>query len=774
MSESTQNTVATQTATPRKKVSKRRWTRRVVAVLGKALLFLVMFVFLVGAVAWVAIIKMFNAQQISEAITSQLQTVFNRPVQIASLDLKFFNMVEVKNFAVLDNEVQPGLPIVSAESVIIRYQLLPLLEHKLIIDEVTLNKPRFEVLRSEKGVYNVPPVKMPENQQTTYVNEQTGEQLQVHIEDWSIRDGVISYKDLKTGASHAIYGLNIQFKQLQFNEWSSFELETVLRNRWGDHVSELEIAGKGEVDFANFNWEAFALRNFGTRVVISRKPIELSIDLQNLRTPSFTATAKAPELSQEDLTVFKKDLPTFRIPASTVTLQGSLDEAYTLLTVQEMNFKSKDITGSGSGTVDFSASPFTVDLKSKTGWVDLGKLGRYYPAWQRFKLSGEGMISSSLLRQKGKYSLPLLEINAKQLTGSFWGFETAGVTGNFIAKQDFTDLYTQITQGTVQVADSKFEEVQLTGSYRKGNAYLYISSALLNTVPMKLRVLVNNIKSTSRTIETNIYLKNLDPMGFIGTVMDFTEVILAIPKNPHTPSPVQTGDLAWMRNFRDRLPTFMPNFSGTMYADTFSSKVLSGKKFNAEFSFTGLLPGAADLDGTLDMKLEKGVIHQMEKLAEEQQALQVTFTPFIMLHRMETSGSFKVGEVLKDVAFEEMAASADFKKGTMIINNAFTQGPVISAAVSGWTDWVRETFELVIWTMITPSSRRGILAENLTDENGNPALAFKVSSSMLKPKLEMLRAKKTNTQIQTARKRGLRTEFTKSRDFVKGEFNAKK
>ena len=262
-------------------------------------------------------------------------------------------------------------------------------------------------------------------------------------------------------------------------------------------------------------------------------------------------------------------------------------------------------------------------------------------------------------------------------------------------------------------------------------------------------------------------------MPFIRVVHDFADVIMAIPKTKHKFSPAQNGDLAWLRNFRDRLPRFMPNFSGTLYADTFASTVLSGRDFNAEFAFTGLLPGAAKLNGTLDVELKDGVIHQMEKLAEEQQALNITFTPFIMMHRMERSGSFKVGEVLKDVAFNEMAASVDFKNGTMIINNAYTQGPVISAAVSGWTDWVRETFELVIWTMFTPSSKAGLLAENLTDESGNPALAFKVSSSMLKPRLEMLRAKKTGVQIDAARRRGLRTEFTKSRTFLKGDFNAK-
>lgn len=759
-----------------KRGKKRHYVRKSGVLLFKTVLFTIMFVFVLCGVCWIAIVKMFNAQPISEAMTRQLQLVFDRPVVISSLDLKFFNTVELKGFAILDTKVQPGTPVVSAESVLIRYQLLPLLEHKLIIDEVTLNKPRFEVLRSAAGGYNVPPVNMPKSgqQETTYVNEKTGEKIQIHIEDWTIREGVVSYKDLKSGSSHAIYDLNIHFDNLHFYEWSSFKLETVLRNQWSGHISDLEIRGKGEINFANFNWEQFALRNFRTQVAVFRKPVLLSVNLENLRTPSFTATAKAPEFTPEDLSVFEKNLPAFRVPAGTIKVTGKLDDAYNQLHLDNVNFQSPQLTATASGMINFAASPFTVSLQAKTGWTDLTKFSQYYPALARFQLSGQGQVEASVSRQKGKYSLPKLEIGAKEVTGSFWGFLAEKVSGSFIAKQNFADLYAQTTGGTVRVADSTFEQLNMTGSYRQGDVYAYISSALLNTVPLKMRLSINNIKDKARTIDTSIYLKKFDPMAFIDMIGDFVKVISAISKNPAEPHPVQTGELAWMRNFRDRLPEFMPNFSGTLYADTFASTVLSGEGFNAEFAFTGLLPGAAQLNGTLDMKLNKGVIHQMEKLAEEQEALNITFTPFIMLHRMESSGSFKVGEVLKDVAVDEMAASVDFKNGTMIINNAFTQGPVISAAVSGWTDWVRETFELVIWTMITPSSRRGILAENLTDENGNPALAFKVSSSMLKPKLEMLRAKKTNTQIQTARKRGLRTEFIKNRDFMKGEFNAKK
>ena len=747
--------------------------KRVALLLFKTCLFTVMLLFLLGAGLWLLVVHMINAQQISQTLTQRLQQLFNRPVMIGSLDLKFVNTVELKGFSVLDSEVYPGAPFLSAESVTIHYQLLPLLNHQLVIDEITLNRPRIDIVRSKDGVYNVPPVQT-SSEQSTYVSQSTGEKIQIHIEDWAICDGVLSYLDLESGVSHAIYGLNMHFYQLHFDELSRFTMETVLRNRWRDTISDLEIKGEGQINFAQFDWEQFALRDFKSQVAVFRKPVNITIDLDNLRMPAFEAKIEAPAFDAQDLSVFSEKLPTFSVPASTIDMRGHLNEGYTELFLDKAVIKNKLTTATLSGQADFGISPFTADVKLKTDWADLAKLSRLWPALNEFKLSGKGSLSASLLRQEGKYSLPQVEIGAQNVAGSFWGFETQDVSGEFIAKQDFTDLYAKTTGGRVQVADTVFEKLNLTGSYRKGDVYAYISSALLNEVPLKLRLSIDDIKNARRRINTSIYLKTFDPMKFIDVVADFADVISAIPKNPSKPSPVQTAELAWMRNFRDRLPTFMPNFSGTLYADSFTSTVLSGKKFNAEFRLNGMLPGAAKLNGTIDVKLEDGVIHQMEKLAEEQQALNITFTPFIMLHRMETSGSFKVGEVLKDVAFDEMAASVDFKKGTMIINNAFTQGPVISAAVSGWTDWVRETFELVIWTMITPSSRRGILAENLTDENGNPALAFKVSSSMLKPRLEMLRAKKTNEQIEQARKRGLRTDFKKSQDFVKGEFNAKK
>ena len=738
----------------------------------RTVMFTLMLVFGLSAVCWVLFIKFFNAQYLSEEITTQLQRALNRPVVITALDLKFFNTLELKGFSVLDSEVAHGEALVSADSVAVRFKLLPLLDHQLVIDEVTLNRPRINIVRGEDGRYNVPDIRAPKKIPGD-ATASAGERFAVSVQDWTVKNGVMSYKDLQNKTTHAVYGLNLHFERLRFDELSRFQMEMVLRNKWKDNISDMEIKGAGHVNFANFDWSNFALRSLRAQVFAFRKPVALTVDLDNLRTPYFNIRAQVPAFEGKDLSVFDDKMAQFYFPQADVSLKGVLSNNYRTLKINESAITAQDVRAQASGTLNFAEAPFTAEVQFSTGPMDLAPRSRNYPPLEKYKLTGSGAVEKAhLVRTGGQWQLPLLTLTAQNAGGDFYGFLADGVSGTFQAKQNFSDLYASTTSGKVTVDRSVFDNLQLSGFYRKGNVYANIAGGELNGIPLKMNLAINHIKSPKRKITTNIYLKHFEPMPFIGVVFDFAHVIGQI--HPFKVRAPQTGQLAWLVNFRERLPKFMPNFAGTLSADTFSSTVISGNNFFAQFDLTGLLPGMDQLNGTLDATLQNGVIHQMEKLAEEQQALNITFTPFIIMHRMERAGSFKVGQVLKDVPFEDMAASVDFVNGRMNINNAFTQGPTISAAVQGWTNWVEENFDIIIWTMFNNTSRSGALAENLTDESGNPALAFKVSSSMRKPKLEMLKAKQTGRQIKAAQARGLRTVFESNRDFIKGDFHAKK
>ena len=726
---------------------------------------------LAGVAGWVLFLRAFNPQHISEMLTQELQTRLGRPVIISSLDLAFINTLELKGFSVLDTEGEPGHALISAESVMLTFSLPALLEKKLIIEDVTLVAPRFNVVRKENGLHNIPQIRTPERE-SVYTSK-SGERFVVHVNNWTVKDAVLSYKDLKTSVTHALYGLNLYFEKLRFDELSRFTLDMVLRSEWEDNISDMEIEGTGHVNLADFNWEKFALRSFRAQAYLFRKPVEITLDLDNLRQPYFNLQAAIPAFTNKDLSLFRLENKDFSLPKSTLTAKGVWQNDYQQIKLEQAVLTLADIKATGNGLVTFSHPSYVADFNVGTNTFALAGKEKYWPLLAKYKMKGSGTLSAQIKRQGGKFSIPLFRANVKDAQGELYTFPLENLTGEIQIKDNFTDWYVRTQTGKVQVDRTTFEKLQLSTTWRKGNLYAHIADSDLNGVPFRMNVTVSNLKSKNRKIRTNLYLKRLDPMAFIDTIQDFVTVISPLlgagPAKPEV-----TGELAWLRNFRDRLPNFMPNLTGTFAADTFSSQILSGNNFDAEFDFTGLEEGAARLNGTLNARLEGGVIHQMEKLAEEQQALNVTFQPFIIMNRMEKAGSFKVGKVLKDVEFSDMAVATEFENGKMNIKNAYTVGPTISANVSGWTDWVNETFDLTIWTMFHNTSRGSALAENLTDESGNPALAFRVSAAMNKPKLEMKSAKKAGQTIQAAQEQGLPTNFHTAEEFLKGDFHAKK
>ena len=129
----------------------KRYTKVSAHTVCRLLLFAAMFVLLAFCIVWILFLRMFNAQQLSERITLQLQKQLNRPVKISSINMKFLNVIELKGFYILDTVGEPGRPLVAADSVTLAFDILPLLEKKLVVHEVTLNAPRFNLVRTKEG-----------------------------------------------------------------------------------------------------------------------------------------------------------------------------------------------------------------------------------------------------------------------------------------------------------------------------------------------------------------------------------------------------------------------------------------------------------------------------------------------------------------------------------------------------------------------------------------------------------------------------------------------
>ena len=335
-----------------------------------------MVVLLLLSAGWIFFVKAFNAQHLSEVITTELQKRLQRPVAISSVDVKFINLLELRGFRVLDTEGTPGQDLLSAEAVTVRFRLLPLLEQQLIIDEVSLHAPRFNLIRRADGIYNLPPIHAA--QSSVYTSTSSGKKFTVSVEDWTLQDGVLSYKDLASGVAHAVYGLNMHFERLRFDELSRFTAEMVLRNEWESGMSDMEIKGTGHVNFANFSWSDFALRSLRAQVYLFQKPVDVTLDLDNLRTPFFNIKAKIPAFESKNLSVFHLEKTPFSIPKSTVTAKGVLNNNYRLLKINQLTASAADVKVDGKGQLDFSQEPYAANFTVSTNAFDLKGKSKYY------------------------------------------------------------------------------------------------------------------------------------------------------------------------------------------------------------------------------------------------------------------------------------------------------------------------------------------------------------------------------------------------------------
>ena len=346
-----------------------------------------------------------------------------------------------------------------------------------------------------------------------------------------------------------------------------------------------------------------------------------------------------------------------------------------------------------------------------------------------------------------------MNLKTNSISSKIFDFTVQNANIAFEATENFNKMSAVVQDGVFLVGRQKISSIKGNTSldYKKQDFYAIIESGLLNGKETKMSVAIANVRQEDkRKVKMLLSTIELNPLEIFDLVEDFAQAIA-----PDRNKDVQedTSDLAWLRNFRNALPSFMRNFKGAVYAKKFTSPVLSGTDLYAKFDFTDLLPQMKNLGGSVEATLSNGIIYKLQEAADNQKVLGIAYQPFVIMNRMERAGSFKMGKILKDTPFEEISTSVGFKNGNMAVNNAYVDGPVISAAIGGNVDWVKEHFDLNIVTMFKNTSKRGALSENLTDESGAPALAFVTYGSMSKPKLDMKSPKKVGKQIQEAREK---------------------
>ena len=713
--------------------------------------------FLFGVFAWFLMIHYINANNIGMQVAKQLERYLGRDVYISRIKFVLPSTFILEDLKVVDNTAQDYKELVSIKSVALHFELLPLFKRKVLIKEAVFENPVINITRNQEGLFNLPELKTRkhgsvEGTEFSFTTKK-GTPWQVIILDWVLKNGTFSFQDFAYKKSHALNGFNLRFYNLQFNENTRFDLNFIFRNKLKNKIIEAETVAKGEINFANFKPKDVALKDIDVDIYALKSPAKIKLNATNLVEPTLDLKIELPKISESDFSFLFDLKDKYSLPDTELYLTASAKDNFTQFDISSLVLKNKDIDLTAKAGLVITSGTLNGDISVTKAKINSSKIGMYYKPLKPFALVGNIDAGGKFYFEDSIFKTKKLNLKSSSLSSKIFNFTVQNANIAFEASENFNKMSAVVQDGIFLVGRQKISSIKGNTSldYDKQDFYAIIESGLLNGKETKMSVAIANVRQENkRKVKMLLSTIELNPLEIFDLTEDFVE---ALAPNHERDWQEDTSDLAWLRNFRSALPRFMKNFKGAIYAKKFTSPVLSGEDFYAKFNFTNLLPQMKNLGGSIEATLSNGIIYKLQEAADNQKVLGIAYQPFVIMSRMERAGSFKMNKILKDTPFEIMSASATFKDGNMPINNFYIDGPVISAAIGGYVDWVKEHFNLDIVTMFKNTSKRGALSENLTDESGAPALAFVTYGKMAKPKLEMKSPKKVGKQIQAAREK---------------------
>jgi len=730
----------------------------------RGLALLVLFLVLLCASGVYLIKTMFTPEHLTMLVAAQLQQVLGRPVVVENVRIMILQGIKIDRIRVLGETGD----LLTAGPISVNYRWLPLFDKELKIRSVEISNTEINAVKDSSGTWNFADIqerfksgggeKVPV---IGFLNKMDSARIEIYNASLSVRD--------VRAASAKRYSVE-NFTMPEFNTRGSnvFELSFNYAHDIGKGTVRASIYSEGAVDLAGLKLEEAELTDTDIQLRVLKKPVRIKLNLKNFIDPKFHVDMTVPAFSDADLyTIVNRSLG-INIPQTSWSADLALLGRH--LDVSNLRVQGGGILLKAGGSVDVStgtASP-SYNFTVRTNSFDLGNLEKYWSGFRIYFLDGQGFFSGEVAGRDGKPYLSKLDCTVKNATGIFWRFILSKTSLQLSWDNNLQSGTLGVTNSTVKVYDSVFSGIKAKASYAGGKLSVDSLSGLYNGDNFNLKSSISNLlDDKKRDVYLLARLHTLKIPALFSTVRDFAKAVSTFSVVAAEPPAQPVHPLQWLRDFRGKVPGFMPRFHGSLYADELVTPVISGKNFYAEFDLKNMASGMNKVSGKIDARLENGVVYQLERMAEQNKALNVAFRPFLAMHRMETSGAFQIGSVLRDVDFKTMALSTNWNAGAMWMNTCYFDGTTVSAHLNGSVDWPGEKLDMNIYTRFNSRAGMGGLSENLSDSSGHPALSFTISGPMQTPKTIMRIPDDVGKRIETAVKKGIRTSFKEIREFLK-------
>lgn len=717
------------------------WVFRIIALL----LFTLILALSIGAFV---ISQMITPKNLTSIVSGRMYEIFKKPVIIEKVTVVFFKGIKVNDARILDTSNNLGKDLLSSREITLSYQFLPLLKKQVIIDEITIDNPKINLIKNRDGTWNFKEI-IPQSHEAK--SRADGIDLYFNVKKISIENAVVSILNLPRERTDVFYNVGLRISDVKRSGKFPYDLNLVSKNEIAGKTVSFEISANGFSDLSDFDWQNAFVSDTSARINFLSGPIDLDMSFTSFVSPKFKVFATVAPITYKDLSLFIKKPVSLYFPKSDWKMQGYLSDK---LYLDSITAAFEDVKLSSTGWVEFLKDTTKMGFEIESNVFDISVLARYWGDMLKFAPKGKINFKAKLSGDKNKISLGEVEFTAKDAKAAIGDFICSNATLNARLENGLNKISLKSQDGTVKVGGQKFTGLKINGQYSKDNIVVNSLTGNYNGEDIRAKIRIDNLKSNkNRKVSFVMKLEHLKLPLLFDTVKDFSKAI-----SKKKPRPLRwQGKLAWLGNFKDKLPKFIANFKGTVYASKFTTPVISGSDLKLEYDFKGLRPRMEKLNGRVDFTMGPGIIYKLETMAEKEKALGVFYKPFIAMHQLEQSGAFQ-SQILKNAGYKQVAGAFNFENGTSIINNFFIDGVELSAAADGKVDWVGESLDIAVRTIFKTTGYGG-LSENLTDESGNPALYFKVNGAMTAPLVNMKSPKTVGRYIESAINRKARTSF---------------
>ena len=358
----------------------------------RTIFLLVALFFLIGGALWFLTIHYVNANSIGVQIARQLQRYLGRDVYISRVKFTLPSTFILEDLKVIDSTAQDYSELVSIKSAVLHFELMPLLERKIIIKEAVFENPTINISKDENGIFNLPEIKSEKHKSVRGTEfsftTQEGTPWQVIIQDWVLENGTFAFRDFASNQSHSLNGLNLRFYNLEFNEDTPFDLNFILRNKIKDKIVEAETFAKGTINFANFKPKEMSLKDTEAELYALKSPVKIKLNAHNFVEPELDLKIQLPEITENDFSFLFNLKDKYSLPYTELSLKGSAKDNFNQIDVSSLALKNKDIELASKAALIITSGTLNGDINVTKAKINAAKIADYYKPLKPFALVG--------------------------------------------------------------------------------------------------------------------------------------------------------------------------------------------------------------------------------------------------------------------------------------------------------------------------------------------------------------------------------------------------